>query len=179
MGRLGTFTATWPPAGWPQFGAITAPSGQSVAKDIARARIFGLQYSIESVSLFKNNEKFFRHDINIQGWEYSILNESIEYPVLSFSLLDRFDLSLPRECFLTDIRTYASHIPHTRRSANRALSAALFLIKQIEKGAVPDINRVLRIYKIHPNQAFLYRNDRMLETDLKAAFDIGLESKSL
>lgn len=170
MGRFESTHIVWPPVGWSQFASVLASSGQSVAKDIGKARIYGLQYSIDSVPLFKNEEKLFRHDIRIDGWEYSILNESSEYPVLSFSLLDKFDMALPRECFITDIRTYATTIPHTRRSANRAVSAALFLIKQIHRGQVPDIGRVLRIYKLHPAQAFLYNGDRMLGTDLKRAF---------
>lgn len=160
----------WPPAGWNQFSTVRASSGQAVAKDISKARIYGLQYQIDSVPLFKNDTKLFRHDIQITGWEYSILNESTEYPVLSLSLLDRFDMALPRECFITNIETYATPIPHTRRSATRAVSAALFFIKQISQGGVPDINRVLRIYKLHPTQAFLYRDDHMLGSDLKQAF---------
>ena len=175
MGRFEDLNIVWPPVGWTQFAAVKSSSGQSVAKDIARARIFGLQYRIDSMPLFRDNKKLFRHDVHIDGWEYSILNESTEYPVLSFSLLDRFDLLLPRECFVTGIKTYAAHIPHTRRSASRAVSAALFFIRQISSGSVPDINRALRIYKLHPNQAFLYRNDRMLEPDLKQAFESGLD----
>jgi hypothetical protein len=170
MGRFESTHIVWPPAGWSQFASVQSSSGQSVAKDLGTARIYGLQYSIDSVPLFKNDTKIFRHDIQIHGWEYSILNESTEYPVLSFSLLDRFDMALPRECFITDIRTYASGIPHTRRSASRAMSAALFFIKQINRGQVPDINRVLRIYKLHPTQAFLYRGDRVLGAELKRAF---------
>ncbi len=177
MGRFESTHIVWPPAGWSQFASVQASSGQSLAKDIGKARIYGLQYRIESMPLFKNETKLFRHDIQIDGWEYSILNESIEYPVLSFSLLDKFDMALPKECFITDIRTYDSLIPHTRRSANRAVSAALFFIRQIAAGQVPDVNRVLRIYKLHPNQAFLYRNDRMLGTDLKRAFVAGLDVK--
>ena len=173
MGRFESINILWPPSGWSQFAAVTASSGQAVAKDIGKARIFGLQYFIESMPLFKNDTKIFRHDISIHGWEYSILNESTEYPVLSFSLMDRFDLSLPRECFVTDIRSYDSAIPHTRRSANRAVSAALFFIRQIASGGVPDINRALRIYKLHPSQSFLYRDDRTLEPDLKRAFEHG------
>ena len=176
MGRLESLNIVWPPTGWGQFTNVKSSSGQAVAKDISRARIFGLQYRIDSMPLFKEDRKLFRHDIHIDGWEYSILNESTEYPVLSFSLLDRFDLTLPRECFVTGIKTYSSHIPHTRRSASRAVSAALFLIRQITGGNVPDINRVLRIYKLHPNQAFLYRHDRMLEPDLKRAFDGGMDA---
>ena len=170
MGRFESTHIVWPPAGWGQFASIQSSSGQSVAKDLGTARIFGLQYSIDSMPLFKNDTKLFRHDVRIDGWEYSILNESTEYPVLSFSLLDRFDMGLPRECFITDIRTYASQIPHTRRSAARAVSAALFLIKQIGRGQVPDVNRVLRIYKLHPTQAFLYRGDRVLGAELRRAF---------
>lgn len=173
MGRFESTSILWPPAGWSQFATVQASTGQAVAKDISKARIYGLHYRIESVPLFKNDTKLFRHDVHIDGWEYSILNESIEYPVLSFSLMDRFDLALPRECFVTDIRSYSSAIPHTRRSANRAVSAALFFIRQITSASVPDVNRVLRIYKLHPAQAFLYRNDRPLEHDLKQAFESG------
>lgn len=180
MGRLENSNVLWPPVGWSQFAAVQSTNGQSLAKDIAKARIFGLQYQIQSMPLFRNETRFFRHDIMIDGWEYSILNESTEYPVLSFSLLDKFDAGLPRECFITDIRSYDTDVPHTRRSANRAVSAALFLIRQITAGQVPDVNRVLRIYKLHPNQAFLYRNDRVLEPDLREAFSgERRDSKSL
>lgn len=174
MGRFENKGISWPPPGWSQLSTIQSSSGQSLAKDIRKARIFGLQYNIESMPLLKNEMKLFRHDFNITGWEYSILNESTEYPVLSFSLFDRFDQTLPRECFITDIRTYDTLIPHTQISATRAVSASLFLIRQIAGGTVPDVNRVLRTYKLHPNQAFLYRRDRTLETDLKRAFENGI-----
>ena len=94
-------------------------------------------------------------------------------PVLNFALLDRFDPALPRECFVTDIFSYSSLIPHTRSSVNRAVGAALFFIRQVASGNVPDVNRVLRIYKLHPAQAFLYRSDRRPERDLKDAFESG------
>lgn len=173
MGCIESTNILWPPAGWDQSGTVRTSAGQAVAKDIAKARIYGLHYCIESVPLFKNDTKFFRYDVQIEGWEYSILNESLEYPVLSFSLMDRFDSSLPRECFVTDICSYSSLIPHTRRSASRAVSAALFFIRQVASGSVPDVNRALRIYKLHPAQAFLYRGDRRLEHDLKNAFESG------
>ncbi len=169
MSRFEHKGVVWPPTGWSQLATIQSSSGQSLAKDIRKARIYGLQYRIESMPLFKDNKKFFRHDIEIDGWEYSILNESVEYPVLSFSVMDRFDSSMPRECFVCDIRSYDTHIPHTRMSATRAVSAALFLIRQIATGSVPDINRVLRTYKLHPNQAVLYRGDHLLKSGLEWA----------
>jgi hypothetical protein len=178
MGRFESSNIPWPPAGWNQFGAIQSSTGQAVAKDIAKARIYGLHYRIDSVPLFRNDTKLLRHDIRIEGWEYSILNESLEYPVLNFALLDRFDPALPRECFVTDIFSYSSLIPHTRRSASRAVGAALFLIRQVASGNVPDVNRVLRIYKLHPAQAFLYRSARRPERDLKDAFESGRAAQS-
>jgi DNA relaxase NicK len=172
MGSFEKMCIYWPPVGWASFGFITASSGQAVAKDIGKGKIFGLQYRIDSHPLFKNETRFYRHDVVIEGWEYSILNESTEYPVLSFSVMDRFDPDLPRECFVSDIRSYDTAIAHTRRSATRAVGTALFLIRQIAAGNVPDINRVIRTYKLHPNQSFLYRNDRVLTPDLKKAFDL-------
>jgi hypothetical protein len=170
MGRFESTNILWPPSGWSQFASVQASAGQAVAKDISKARIYGLQYRIDSVPLFKNETKLFRHDIQIDGWEYSILNESIEYPVLSFSLMDRFDLTIPRESFVTNIRSYSSSIPATRRSATRAVSGALFFIRQITSAQVPDVNRALRIYKLHPTQAFLYKDDQKPEYNLKNAF---------
>lgn len=174
MGRFENMTAiVWPPIGWPQLSQVTSSSGRAVAKDIPKARIFGLHYNIESVPVFKMDTKLMRHDISIEGWEYSILNESIEYPVLSFSLYDRFDMKVAKECFVTDIRSYATPMPHTQRSVNRAMSAAMFFIRQIDNGVVPYVDRVLRTYRLHPNQAFMYRKDILMERDLKRAFDAG------
>lgn len=173
MGRLET-AMLWPPAGWSQFSAVEHASGQALAKDIGKARIYGLQYRIESLPLFKQDMKLFRHDIRIEGWEYSILNESIEYPVLSLTLLDRFDPSLPREYFISDIRSFDASMPHTKRSADRAVGAGLFLIRQIMAGQVPDVSRVLRIYKLHPSQAFLYRGEDAMGRNLRAAFSDSL-----
>lgn len=173
MGRFESLNISWPPAGWSQFSAVTASAGQSVAKDIGKARILGLQYHIESIPLFRQDAKIYAHDITIQGWEYSILNESREYPVLSFSLMDRFDCTMPRECFVTDIRAYDTLLPHTRRTAARAVGAALFLLRQIAEGAVPDVDRVLRSHRLHPAQTSLYAQDRKLEPDLRRAFEKG------
>jgi len=171
MGRFESMNIHWPPVGWPQFAAVGSSTGRAVAKDISKAKIFGLQYSIESVPLFKMDTKLFRHDILIEGWEYTILNESIEYPVLSFSLYDRFDLTLAKECFVTDIRSYSTPMPHTQRSVNRAVNAAIFMIRQIKGGVVPDVNRILTTYKIHPNQAPIYQKDAGLDAQMKQAFD--------
>lgn len=148
MGRIESFNVPWPPPGWSQFAGVGSSTGQSLAKDMARTRIFGLQYTIESVPIFRNDRRIHRHDVAIDGWEYSILNESIEYPVLSFSLYDRFESGVPPYGFIDDIRAGGMDVPHTKLSATRAVGAGLFLIRHIAAGQVPDINRVLRIYKL-------------------------------
>ena len=160
----------WPPLGWPQLAKFSETTGQAVVKTPAHGKIFGLQYNIESVALFKDAVRLFRHDIQITGWEYSIHHESTEYPVLRVSLLDRFDPMLARDHFVTDIRAYDSFIPHHPRSISRALSAIHFLIRKIEDNEVPDVGRVLRVYKLHPSQSFLYRESGLRESDLKTAF---------
>jgi hypothetical protein len=170
MGRFESLNIVWPPAGWPQFSAVTRFAGQSLAKDIAKGQILGLHYNIESVPLFKNATKLFQHNITIQGWEYSILNESREYPVLSLSVMDRFDAAMPRESFVADIRAYDTAIPHTRRTVSGAVGAALFLIRHINEGALPDVDRILRSYKLHPLQSPAYTDRPVQETDLRRVF---------
>jgi hypothetical protein len=176
MGRFESINILWPPAGWPQFLAVTASAAQALAKSPEKGRIYGLHYTIDSMPLFKENAKLFRHDITITGWEYSILNESTEYPVLSLSVMDRFDQTLPREYFVSDIRAFDTAIPHTKRSSERAVSAALFLIRQIAGYAVPDVGRVLRTYKLHPLQSFLYRAEPPLDLHLRQVFADGIAS---
>ncbi len=178
MGRIESFNVPWPPSGWTQLGGIPGASGQSLVKDIARARIYGLQYKIESTPLFRADTRFYRHDLRIDGWEYSILNESTEYPVLSFSLYDRFDAGLPNACYIDDIRACTVPVSHTRLNAARAVGAALFLIRHIVGGRVPDVNRVLRTYKLHPGQPFLKGYSHLAEPDLKQAFSSSLVQKN-
>jgi hypothetical protein len=161
----------WPPKGWAQLAKIKSCNGQSVSKDIARTRIIGLQYKIDTVPLFKGCTKFLNHHISIDGWEYSILNESIEYPVLSFSLMDRFDDTMPAEYFITDIRAYATPVPHTKRSAMRAVTTAIFLMDQIGLGQVPAVDHVLKSNRLHPAQIALYRSEQALDISLQKAFD--------
>lgn len=148
-----TGTFCWPPRGWKQLGNISKPLGQSLVKDIKSARIFGLSYHITSESIFDRHVRLNRYHVSIDGWEYSILNESTEYPVLSFTLADRTDLLKPREQFISDIRVGARTVPGGMASARRAVTAAIFLIRQIELGQVPDAQRVLRMYHLIPGMA--------------------------
>lgn len=143
----------WPPRGWQQLGSITQMHGQALAKDIRTAKIFGLGFRIDSEPLYQMEARFYRHKIQIDGWQYSILNESSEYPVLSLVITDRHDIRLPRESFVSDIRIMAKPVENRPVIVRRAVMAAQLLIKQIQMGQVPDHERVLSIYHLHPKRA--------------------------
>lgn len=138
----------WPPRGWKQLGNISKPEGQALAKDIRTARIHGLSYRIGTAAVHDGAQTVHRYAMTIEAWEYSILNESYEYPILSFDLMDRLDLLTPREHYVTDIKVMARPVQASRLASRRAVTAAIFLIRQIELGIVPDVERVLGIYRL-------------------------------
>ncbi len=143
----------WPPRGWKQLGSITQLQGQALAKDIRTAKIFGLAFRIESEPLYQMDAQFYRHKVQIDGWQYSILNESSEYPVLSFTITDRFDIRQPRESFVSDIRIMAKPVENRPVIVRRAVMAAQLIIKQVQMGQVPDHERILSIYHLHPKRS--------------------------
>lgn len=152
MGTIEKGSIVWPPRGWRQLGCINQSSGQALAKDIRTAKIFGLAFQIESEPLYQFESRFYRHKIFIDGWQYSILNESSEYPVLSFTLTDRYDIRQPRDAFVSDIRVMAKPFENRPVIVQRAVMAAQLLIKQIQLGQVPDHERILSVYHLHPKR---------------------------
>ena len=152
MGTIEKGSIPWPPHGWKQLACIRQSAGQALAKDIRTAKIFGLSFRIESEPLYQLEARFYRHRLFIDGWQYSILNESSEYPVMSFTLTDRHDIRQPRESFIADIRVMGK--PHDVRPVivQRVMMTAQLLIKQIQVGQVPDYERILSIYHLHPKR---------------------------
>ena len=133
-------------------GGIKKRNGQSLTKDPQTARVRGLSYRIGSDPLSINDKRFYIHRIRIDGWEYTIQNDSHEYPILSFKIMDRFDQSIPEEYYVSDIKTLSSSVVLTERAVCRALQLFRFFTRQIDRGHVPDIEKALRIYKLHPLQ---------------------------
>lgn len=161
----------WPPRGWQQLGSITQSHGQALAKDIRTAKIFGLGFRIDSDPLYQMEARFYRHKIQIDGWQYSILNESSEYPILSLVITDRHDIRQPRESFVSDIRIMGKPVDCRPVLVRRAIMAVQLLIKQIQMGQVPDHERVLSIYHLHP------RRPSDTETTLQAGGEAGAPAK--
>ena len=160
MLRDNTLGTSWPPRGWESLEFVKNLSAQAIVKDPISATIEGAYYKIEPIPTFgKNSKQIDIYHLEINGWQYSIQNESHEYKILSFMFRGHCDQSITKERLISDIRTKSRPVLLTRRSANRSYIAATLMIKQILSGKVPDYERVLRLYKIHPTQRSLYEMD--------------------
>ncbi len=170
-----TCNAFWPPKGWKHFDVIKNTSGQSVTKDPVSGKVKGLVYQIDSSpTYYAGNIISAVHEIKISGWEYNILGESEEYPILSFFLEDRLNHTTQKERCISQIKVKNKLFPVTSSSAHRSYMVALLFMKQIDVGNVLDINRVLSMYKIHPTQRGIYK----LKNYVRNAFFVTEYSKS-
>lgn len=174
MSQFKKLGAPWPPRGWKPLDVITDYKGQTLSKDPRTAKVTGISFLIEPTALqARDRHNVYAYKINIAGWEYNIQNESREFPILSFTIRDRIDHYLPKEYYIKDIKSKSRPIQVTERSALRAVSAAVFIIKQIMTDSIVDTNRVLRLYKIHPSQRSLYEIDNVRTDSLHCGLPYG------
>ncbi|MEM6811397.1 MAG: hypothetical protein AAF549_02910 [Pseudomonadota bacterium] len=150
----------WPPKGWRELGIIKKLSEQAIFKDPYSAKVIGLSYKIEPAPVIKNNIRYNLYNIQIDGWEYTINNESREFPVLSFLLAEKEGEGIVCDSMISKIKTHSRSVINTKNSGQRALNAALYFIEEINNGSVPDFDQVLKLYKIHPSQRRLYRDTK-------------------
>jgi hypothetical protein len=156
MCKFKTLGLSWPPKGWDKLSYISRSCAQAISKDPLSARVTGLSYNIEPCPTSAGR---YVYAFSIEGWEYNIYNESIEFPVLSFLLRERPDSKPSKSYYISEIKTQARALRLTERSAHRILMATAFFIKQIDSDQVPDFERILKLYKIHPNQRSQYNID--------------------
>lgn len=148
---------SWPPKGWRQLNNIDQTFGQAIHKNPQTALVTGLSYVVEPIpSKNCKGQRKYIYKVDIRGWDYNIYNESCEYHVLSFTFKDRHNLKDPKHYYMADIRTRGQSLALNERSAHRTYMAAMFMMKQISAGQVSDVERILRLYKIHPTQSHLY-----------------------
>jgi len=145
----------WPPQGWEQFKGIELLNDQTIHKDPISSIVSGLCYKIEPIPVFKKKTRTYIYNVTIERWEYSINNESREVPILSFLLAETKPMAIPmaRQLVIEDIKALSRPIKSTAKSTYRVLSAALFLMDQINQDKVPDIEKTLKDYKLHPSQS--------------------------
>ena len=151
MSRNEFLDSSWPVTGFDKLGTRKQFAGQASEKDAVTSSIKGLSYLVRPHGRDKNS-----YDVTIKGWRYSVRNETIEFPILSFSCLNPFESKKSKQFVLQDIKVNARPLIINERSSQRSLMAAIFIMRHIEKGQVPDTNRILRLYKVHPSQHSLY-----------------------
>lgn len=155
---------SWPPCGWDDFASIQNLTAQAVMKDSASSTITSMYYKIDPIPICnKDNSSGYIYHLSIDGWKYSVSDKSREYNVLSFNFSERSNKFLSKDYSISDIKINSRPFLLNKRSAQRAYTAALFMIKQIESGQVPDYKRILRLHKIHPTQRSLYELDNCCE----------------
>ncbi len=159
MCKFKNLGVSWPPKGWKQLGDLESTYGQAILKNPASALVTGLSYLIEPIPIVKaDDQRGYDYVVNVSGWEYNIYNESREYSILSYVLHERTETQLPKHIYMSDLKAKAQSLPVVKRSCHRIFMASLFLMKQISINQVPETDRILKLYKIHPAQRSLYND---------------------
>lgn len=142
----------WPPRGWPALKRFKRHNGQSLIKDPQTARVRGLNYTISSDRLHVPGGDLYIHHICVGGWEYTIQNDSDEFSVLSLDIMDRLDDTLPELYYMSNVKALSQSVVLDERSAGRTLNLLKTILYQVNNGLVPDIDHMMRLYRLHPIQ---------------------------
>lgn len=139
------------PACWPTafafLSGLKRPQAQAILKHIDEGRVSGMSYRIEAERIYLQERPRLMYFIQIEGWEYTIRNDSIETPVLSFTYLDG-ERDVTRA--VQNVRVMNKAMTRGYRVSDKTLRIASYLMRQIESGVVPDAQRVLAGYKFLP-----------------------------
>lgn len=143
------FNKFWPPTGWPMF------EGVYDAKAIATRKLEDLnvtQGASYEITLDSISPRQREYTLEIQEWSYDTTGQHKISTALRFKFKNcPCPLSKPevRQDCISFLSLYgAERHPHsTNETTNFALVAA-YLSSRIEKGYVPDIRRVLKLYKL-------------------------------
>lgn len=143
------------PAAWPFshisfLAGLERPAAQAIIKHIDRGCVSGMSYCIQTERVYCKEKPRLMHFIQIDGWEYSIRNESIETPILSFSYLDGGTQSGAMDKCIQNIRVLNKTMVRGYRVPEKTMRIAAYLMRQIAQGHVPDATRVLSSYKLLP-----------------------------
>lgn len=164
----------WPPIGWKHFSSIRKSCGQALNKDPKTATIVGLGYKIEANPVRLEGEDLsYVYSVVVDGWAYSIQNDSQEYPVMSFNLLTRPEGVGQKLPYLSNLRIRGDVSSLNESKAHRAIMAALFFMKQIDRKHAPDYERVLKLYRL--DAVFAHRDLLRGEKKSASLYEADLE----
>jgi len=151
------------PLGWNQFRDIEKTKGKSSINDPRKGQVRGLYYKIDFLKpLIEKKQVIPSFRVSIKSWHYNIYNEWDERSILSFVIQDRKDKQKIITSYISDVKIMTQQFPVTIALVHRLLTTASFFIRKIDLGAVPDIEQILMLHKIHPSQRSFY-TDRSSE----------------
>lgn len=144
----------WPPESWPQFSDIQNPEGTAVESDDKHGLLSGINYRFLRTGHTFNKKEIYK--LEIDYWKYCIRKGPLHIPALEFAFMERKDTSSALAEFIGNLKTMSCPLRVNDFSAMRAVMAAVFLIRQAESGRVPEVEKILRIYRLHPDQSHFY-----------------------
>lgn len=132
----------WPPAGWPMLACITQANGTATKPDMLglRARILSYDITHPADGLFS---------IELLSGTMDVKGAVTLKPAMGLTLRahdDWFDSPLHEA--VKHLHIFGQHIIADRDTAMRATLALTYLIARIDQGLVPNVQRVLKIYKL-------------------------------
>jgi len=139
----------WPPSGWPMFEGVFSQKAIATRKLEDLNITQGASYSI---SYYKPSPRVVEYTLEIQEWSFDQAGQHrISSPlVIRFKNCPHNNTSHDQHprCF-NSMRLYGDEkqASNALETGNFALVAA-YLASRIEKGLVPDIKRVLKLYKL-------------------------------
>lgn len=144
-------SALWPPPPNSIFGELRQPFAQSIVKHIDRGSVSGMSYRIDGERVYTDGKPRSLYFVQIDSWDYTIRNDSVETPILSFACLGAELSHMPLEKSVRNIRILGKAARLGYRLPDKTLRAASYLMRQIAQGHVPDAQRVLGSYKLLPS----------------------------
>lgn len=135
----------WQTRGWVAFGDLDRAEKSATRPNPKDSSIVGLSYSLHHCHE-GDAEKIM---LRIDSWCYDKFGETTDLPIMEI-LFDASLFLVPSRA-VESLKLMARPVRLNEKIATRTVSAALFLINQINAGQVPDFERVLELHRIHPD----------------------------
>lgn len=135
----------WQARGWAVLDGVNAAENAATRPNPTDSSILGLSYCLQNCHE-SGSEKIM---LRIDSWRHDKLGDTTDLPVMEI-IFDATQFQTPARA-LESLKLMARPVKFTEKVASRTVSAALFLINQINAGQVPDFERVLELHRIHPD----------------------------
>ena len=140
---------TWPPSGWPMFRDISATQGMSTRQCDLTKVVHGASFHIDSKTIDKTETLF---SIEIQEWSYDQSGQHrIFAPILvTFKNYPHKNFDQEKDApIFQSVRIFnRDKTPKSQSETNRCALVVAYMVSRIEKGIVPDVKRILKLYNL-------------------------------